>query len=75
MDETNIDVTPRSFQENVWSYNWILEDTLKSASYDDLVKLLHLFKNPDGTIYDGTAGKIAAELTKHVMNNELIRLR
>ena len=45
---------------------------IELASYDDLVKALHLLKHsqPLTSLYDKPAGKIGASLAKHVMNNE-----
>ena len=74
MDERNVEASPTSFQENNSKRNLILE----SASYEDLLKVFHFFKEQAYKIYGSTKNqfkklplltKNAAARRKHFDNH------
>ena len=64
MDGRNVEVSSTSFHENISKWNLILE----SASYEDLLKAFHFFKEQADKIYGSTKTIIAETITMHKMN-------
>ena len=54
VDESNVEITPSNFQNDISNYDFILEN----ASYTNLLKAFHFVKQQNNEMYNDTIAKI-----------------